>query len=413
MKIFISWSGARSKNVAKILADWLQDVIQGIEPFVSEDSIDKGSFWQTTVLDELREAKFGIICVTPENTQAPWLNFEAGALIRSMPKANVGIFLLGVRPSDLTGSPLAMFQGTSFSKEDIKQLVRELYKNFVIAGGTPFGDSRLENAFNTHFNSLESQLSTIVSSELPENQTTLLDDTDILEDKCVVDGVNVLEDILEVSRNTQLLVIDRDQQIINRLECLEKETNDLGHKIARSVFNNQDDLSIPDRIVTSASWDFNEAISKSKSIDIACNTGASVIEANKNALKLAYASGAYIRVLINDYRQDFFNNLPHRPDLSTSHQRDYVKKTLRILRDIQTPKPAYGSCPRGSILLRRAPTFITCQMVIIENQLISLIPYIPFLSLQYSIRVNFNNELPRGKTTGYLKGRVRFNLKES
>lgn len=41
MKIFLSWSGEKSKNIAESLKDWLEQVIQTSEPWIST-SIEKG-----------------------------------------------------------------------------------------------------------------------------------------------------------------------------------------------------------------------------------------------------------------------------------------------------------------------------------------------------------------------------------
>ena len=80
MKVFISWSGNISLKVALIFRDWLPSVIQSIEPYVSSEDIDKGARWSTDIAKELENSTFGILCVTKENLEAPWLSFEAGAL---------------------------------------------------------------------------------------------------------------------------------------------------------------------------------------------------------------------------------------------------------------------------------------------------------------------------------------------
>ena len=39
VKVFISWSGERSKKIAKALKKWIKNVIQSVEPFVSSEDI--------------------------------------------------------------------------------------------------------------------------------------------------------------------------------------------------------------------------------------------------------------------------------------------------------------------------------------------------------------------------------------
>src|SRR4051794_30582528 len=44
LRVFISWSGARSRAAAKELAEWLELVTAGIiEPWMSDNDLDKGS----------------------------------------------------------------------------------------------------------------------------------------------------------------------------------------------------------------------------------------------------------------------------------------------------------------------------------------------------------------------------------
>ena len=81
MKVFISWSGKTSFEVAKVLKEWIPCVIQDIEPYFSSDDIDKGARWSTDIAKELEAAEFGILCVTKDNLNSAWLNFVLFCLI--------------------------------------------------------------------------------------------------------------------------------------------------------------------------------------------------------------------------------------------------------------------------------------------------------------------------------------------
>lgn len=122
MKIFVSWSGDRSRRVAEVLCEWLPLVIQSVDPYMSSKDIDKGARWSSEISSELENSEFGVVCVTPENGSAPWLNFEAGALSNSYGKSKVAPFLIGLSPTDLTG-PMVQFQATQFEESDVKKLV--------------------------------------------------------------------------------------------------------------------------------------------------------------------------------------------------------------------------------------------------------------------------------------------------
>jgi hypothetical protein len=89
MKVFISWSGERSRAVAEALWEWLPNVIQTVNPWVSLADIEKGARWSTEIASQLETCCVGLICLTPENLSAPWLLFEAGAISKTLDKAFV------------------------------------------------------------------------------------------------------------------------------------------------------------------------------------------------------------------------------------------------------------------------------------------------------------------------------------
>src|SRR5438045_2181304 len=122
MKVFISWSGELSRQVAKLLHEWLGNVLQNVEPWLSEADIEKGSVWFGEIGDQLAKTGFGILCLTPENLTAPWLLFEAGALSKGLTKARVCPLLVKVQPTDLR-PPLSQFNAALPVKDEMQKLV--------------------------------------------------------------------------------------------------------------------------------------------------------------------------------------------------------------------------------------------------------------------------------------------------
>jgi hypothetical protein len=158
MQVFLSWSGEHSKQVALILKDWLPSVVQAIgDPWVSDADIDKGEGWFGSITDSLAKAEgVGIFCLTPDNLLAPWMAFEAGALAVS-DRGRVATFLHGVTASDVK-PPLSLFQATLASaKEDVLKLLKMLNKRVSVQLTEP----RLERAFESNWNSLETALGSI------------------------------------------------------------------------------------------------------------------------------------------------------------------------------------------------------------------------------------------------------------
>lgn len=125
LRVFISWSLPLSKTVATILRDWLPRVIQDVDPWISSEDIEKGTYWNEQVNKGLRDATVGIIVVTPANSDRPWLNFEAGALTNAIQTAGgvVAPLLINMGGASIEG-PMTSLQLTRFDdKDDVIRLL--------------------------------------------------------------------------------------------------------------------------------------------------------------------------------------------------------------------------------------------------------------------------------------------------
>ena len=225
MKVFLSWSGSRSHKIAIVFRDWLPSVIQAIVPYVSSEDIDKGARWSTDIAKELEDSTFGILCVTRENINAPWLTFEAGALSKTMDKSFVSPFLFDIKRSEVDG-PILQFQSTIFEKEDLKKLVKTLNKACDKAG---LADERLEKAFEVWYPTLESELNKlrdIKPEGSDENESGELQTPQMQE---------ILEEILDLSRINQKLLRNPDGPLGASLEEINHRLGELMERLVRSV----------------------------------------------------------------------------------------------------------------------------------------------------------------------------------
>lgn len=160
MKVFLSWSGNRSKEVANLLSDWLCCVIQAARPWISTRDLDRGSLWFGEINDQLKDTTVGIICLTQENKARPWILFEAGALAKGLSTSRVCTFLIDLEPKDVE-DPLAQFNHTFPTSESILGLVKTLNSTLGASGL----DSRvLEQVFRTYWPQFEEKFEAILSS---------------------------------------------------------------------------------------------------------------------------------------------------------------------------------------------------------------------------------------------------------
>jgi hypothetical protein len=137
--VFICWSGKRSKNLADAVKTLLCSTKPGLKEedvFVS-DELEKGTTWFESIIKKLRQSSAGVVCLTAENLESPWLHFEAGALASHFATAVSGpapvnnqrsrVFTLlhGVTIAELKG-PLSAYQATSTTRQEMSALVPSL-----------------------------------------------------------------------------------------------------------------------------------------------------------------------------------------------------------------------------------------------------------------------------------------------
>jgi DNA-binding MarR family transcriptional regulator len=167
MKIFISWSDETSHAIALTLGDWIPSVIQSVETYVSPEDIRKGTRWANDVSKELNQTSLGILCVVPGNIGAPWLNFEAGALLKFLDVSNVIPLLIDGERSELDNGPLAQFPAAIFERTDMYQILEKINKNTEKGR---LSKERLRNTFEVWWPKLELDVESIRKKESTEIQ---------------------------------------------------------------------------------------------------------------------------------------------------------------------------------------------------------------------------------------------------
>lgn len=160
MQVFLSWSGPRSQKVAQLLSDWLPKVIQILEPWISTRDIQKGSLWSEVIGDQLQGMTTGIICLTQENKERPWILFEAGALAKGLSSNRVCTLLIDLEPADIA-PPLSQFNHTRpKAKEDMLHLLQTLNDRTT---DRKLRADILENALEVHWPQFEASLAAIIA----------------------------------------------------------------------------------------------------------------------------------------------------------------------------------------------------------------------------------------------------------
>lgn len=126
-RIFISWSGETSKLVAGVLRDYMEVIIPGSTPFMSDEDIETSEEWSKVLSEKLESTHVGLIVLTPDNLSSTWLHFEAGALSKNTGLRRLHSLLFCVNESDFTKSPLRQFQYLKYDTSNGRDTTLKLY----------------------------------------------------------------------------------------------------------------------------------------------------------------------------------------------------------------------------------------------------------------------------------------------
>ncbi|WP_313157832.1 hypothetical protein [Sphingobacterium multivorum] len=158
MKVFISWSGDRSRRVAELLDTWIKCTIQSCTPWISTRGIGRGELWFPAINRELAETSIGLVCLTAQNIDAPWILFEAGALAKGLDSNRVITLLIDISSTDIR-DPLAQFNHTTPTKESMSQLLQTINS----LSTTPLEQKIIEKVFDKYWDEFNTEFQQIIT----------------------------------------------------------------------------------------------------------------------------------------------------------------------------------------------------------------------------------------------------------
>lgn len=246
MKVFISWSGDRSKQVAELLDNWIQCVIQAVDPWMSSKDIDRGALWFTEISDQLANTSVGIVCLTKENRNKPWILFESGALAKGLSSNRVCTLLIDLAPTDLE-NPLAQFNHTFPTRDSIWELVRTI--NLTLKENA-LKESILSKVFDTYWPQFENGFKQIIR-DTPENEVvSKRKDNDIMLD--VLSTVRMLDKRLRsIESNSEKPTVVFEKEFY-------RNDNLINIRDLRTQIQRLKDQGLPDELIVEILSDKND-----------------------------------------------------------------------------------------------------------------------------------------------------------
>src|SRR5262249_55851708 len=162
MKVFISWSGDYSKQLAAAIYWWLPKVLNPVDVYFSDTDIEVGSRWYNSIVDNLEKSDAGLVIMDPENITRQWIMFEAGAMARSVTEARVCPILFGITKAkwNLRGGPLSFFQAAEFTEDDFRKLQKTINNGRL-------GEADLREVFDVWWPRLKQKIEAITTAPQP------------------------------------------------------------------------------------------------------------------------------------------------------------------------------------------------------------------------------------------------------
>ena len=156
MRVFIAWSGSRSKAIAEILRRWVHKALPSSEPYMSTIDSLPGRDWLADVAQHLDGTNVGIMCYTRENLRSEWMLFEAGAIAKEVENHRLIPFLFDDLSPEHLPEPLRKYTASKVDRTGFKDVIEAI---FQCTNGSMADDT--QKLIDTHWPVLELQLQAI------------------------------------------------------------------------------------------------------------------------------------------------------------------------------------------------------------------------------------------------------------
>lgn len=133
-KIFLSWSKSKSKDLAKELKFFFENIFGKEINILISQGTEKGSLVDIGVHSSLLESKICIVCITAESLKSPWLMYEAGVIF------GFGGIVIPIIFEEISAwhkwedKPLVKFIPLQYknSKDEFLKLISKVEQEFIV-----------------------------------------------------------------------------------------------------------------------------------------------------------------------------------------------------------------------------------------------------------------------------------------
>jgi hypothetical protein len=170
MNVFLSWSGSKSKAIAEILQKYLPSIINRVKPWLSAQHIDAGARWSAEIAKSLESSNIGILCVTADNQNAPWILFEAGAISKLTASGLAIVLRIDLKASEVV-PPLGQFQSIGLERDEIWKMITTINK----AGSSLISETTLRTTFDALWNQINAEIEEALNAHASKPPATRSD----------------------------------------------------------------------------------------------------------------------------------------------------------------------------------------------------------------------------------------------
>lgn len=154
---------------------------------MSDEDIKAGTNWSERIKKELADTTVGIVCMTPENQDAKWINYEMGALSKEVTDGGSRVIplLIGFDSTAEVGQPAASLNMVMLGQSGFKRIATSL--NDISA--VKRAEADLELVSDMWWEKLGPQMEE-AADEAPEAEPTPLSEGDMVKE--ILDSVRAL-----------------------------------------------------------------------------------------------------------------------------------------------------------------------------------------------------------------------------